>query len=330
MRENSSLKNMSKKIFAKQETGIFLVLVVLIGIFLIASKTFGTPTNLLNVIRQIAFNGILAMGMTMVIVNGDIDLSIGSIYYMSAAFSAYFMTLGVPIWVCVILGLSLGVFAGYINGALVSYVGLPAFIATLGMMNVYRGAALMLTNGFTVEMTSMHIKDPGLESFKWIASGKLFGVIPMMAIIFVIVAVIAYFIFHRTIFGFRCRAVGGNRGAAEAAGINTKTVRIAAFTIMGFLSGMAGILMSAFLNNVQANIGSGMEMNAIAACIIGGTSIAGGKGSIIGAAIGCLILGVLSNGLVLIGVTTYLQVLVSGVVIIGSVSLDMLTKSRIK
>ncbi len=319
-----------KRIFARQEVGIFIGLLVLIILFSITSNTFRTPTNILNVIRQIAFNGILAMGMTMVMVCGDIDLSIGSIYFMAAAFSAFFMTLGVPIWLCVIIGLSLATLSGYINGVLVSYVGLPAFIATLGMMGVCRGAALILTNGFTIEITSMHVKDPGLESFKYIAAGKISGIIPMMVIIFIIVAIISYFIFHRTIFGFRCRAVGGNRGAADAAGIKTKSVRIIAFTIMGFLSGMAGILMSAFLNNVQANTGNGMEMNAIAACIIGGTSISGGKGSIIGAVIGCLILGVLNNGLVLIGVTTYLQVLVTGLVIIGSVSLDLLTKARIK
>jgi ribose transport system permease protein len=319
-----------RRIFLRQEVGIFVGLLVLIMLFSITSNTFRTSANILNVIRQIAFNGVLAMGMTMVMVCGDIDLSIGSIYYMAAAFSAYFMTLGVPIWVCVIIGLGLGTLSGYINGVLVAYVGLPAFIATLGMMNVCRGAALILTNGFTIEITSMHVKDPALELFKYIAAGKISGIMPMMVIIFIIMAILSYFIFHTTIFGFRCRAVGGSRGAAEAAGIKTKSVRIIAFTIMGFLAGMAGILGSAFLNNVQANMGNGLELNAIAACIIGGTSISGGTGSIIGAAIGCLILGVLNNGLVLVGVTTYLQVLVTGLVIIGSVSLDLLTKARIK
>ena len=317
-----------KNIFSKQEVGIFLGLVLLIIIFSSTSPTFVTTKNILNVIRQVSFIGILSMGMTMVMVCGDIDLSIGAIYYLAAATASYFMVRGLPIWICIIIGMILGFSAGLINGLLVSFVGLPAFIATLGVMNLARGSALILTKGFTISLSPEFVKDPALNTYKYIASGKIFGVIPMMVIIFIVVAIISYFFFHKTIFGFRFRAVGGNRAAADAAGINTRSIRILAFCINGVLAGMAGILMAGFLNSVQANIGNGMELEAIAACIIGGTSIAGGKGSIIGTAIGVLIMGVLKNGLVLLGVTSYVQVVIAGVVIIGAVSLDLLTKRR--
>lgn len=327
--ENTNLIKKKTKfgLFSKPEFGVFAALLVLIILFSLTCETFLTSKNILNIIRQISFKGVLAMGMVMVMTCGDIDLSVGATYYLAAAVAAFTMTAGgLPIWLSIVIALALGTLAGLANGALVSYVKLPAFIATLGIQNIVRGSALLLTDGFTITLNKTSVADPGLETFKFMGSGKVFDVIPMMAIVFAVIAVIAYFIYHKTILGFRFRAVGCNRDAAVAAGVNAKAVRIVAFTITGFLAALAGVFMAAFLNNVQANIGDGMELEAIAPCIIGGTSVNGGKGSVIGAIIGCLILGVLGNGLVLLGVSSYVQVVLEGAVIIGAVTLDLVTK----
>jgi len=280
----------------------------------------------LNIIRQISFVGILAMGMTMVLTCGDIDLSVGAVYYMSAVAMSACLVAGAPIWLAITVGMLLGLGSGALNGFLVTQIGLPSFIGTLGTTNIIRGAALVATNGFAIALNSNTVRDPGLETFKWAASGQAFDFIPMMAIFLAIIAVIAFIIYHKTLLGFHFRAVGSSSDAAIAAGINTKSVRMTAFIICGPLASFGGIMMAAFLTNIQASIGSGMELSVIAPCIIGGTSISGGKGSIVGTIVGCLIVGVLSNGLILLGVSSWWQVVIQGIIIVGAVAFDLMTQ----
>lgn len=318
-----------KKFFAKKETGIFIALVVLFVFFTIATPMFIKTKNLINILRQVSQLGIMSMGMTMVIVCGEFDLSVGSIFGVSALLTGTFCTLGFPIWISIILGIMIGVAIGMINGVLVTYGRIPSFIVTLGMLNIARGVGLVATGGLVVALNENSVADPGLENFfYWGGGGKIADTFPIMVVYFLVIVVLAYLFFHKTIMGFRMKAVGGNANAAKVAGINVNIVKTIAFAIVGGLSAVSGIITLAFLQNVQGTTGQGMELNVIAATVIGGTSVAGGEGTIIGTIIGVLIMGILNNGLILLGIPSFVQKILVGVVIIGSVALDTWTKQR--
>lgn len=318
-----------KKLFNRKETGILIALIVLFVFFSIATPQFVKTKNLLNILRQVSQLGIMSMGMTMVLVSGEFDLSVGSIFGVSALLTGTFATLGVPIWIAIILGILVGVLIGIINGVLVSYGKIPSFIVTLGMLNIARGVGLVVTGGLVVAMNENSVADPGLETFFfWGGGGKIAGTVPIMVIYFILIAILAYIFFHKTIMGFRMKAVGGNANAAKVAGINVNVVKTMAFAIVGGLSAVSGIITLAFLQNVQGTTGQGMELNVIAATVIGGTSVSGGEGTIIGTIIGVLIMGILNNGLILLGIPSFVQKILVGAVIIGSVALDTWTKQK--
>ena len=232
---------------------------------------------------------------------------------------------GYPIWLAIIAGLAGGLFFGILNGLLVTYGRIAAIIVTLGTMNVARGAALILSKAEVISVNKRTVADPNIKAFLFSGQGKLWDVIPMMSIFLLVIAIIAYFIFHKSTFGFHMRAIGGNPLAARAAGLNVKLVKVAGFAITGFLCAVAGLLNLSFLANVQGTAGYGLELDVIAAVIIGGTKITGGEGTILGTIIGVLIIGILRNGLILLGVSPFWQILTIGVVIICAVGIDSWT-----
>ena len=195
-------------------------------------------------------------------------------------------------------------------------------IVTLGMMNIARGAALVLSNARVISLSKRTVTAPGLERLLFLGQGRIFG-IPVVSLIFILIVIISHLVYTKTILGFRMRAVGGNDAAAKAAGINQNLIKIVAFAITGALGALAGVLNLAFLANVQGTTGNGLELDVIAAVIIGGTSLSGGEGTIIGTLIGVLIMGVLKNGIVLLGVSPFFQMLIIGIVIISAVAIDM-------
>jgi ribose/xylose/arabinose/galactoside ABC-type transport system permease subunit len=321
-------RRLTKKKIQSKEFGIFLGLMGLLLFFSISNPRFVSLDNFLNILRQVSIVGIMACGMTCVIVCGDIDLSIGSTYGMAAMLSGYMMLKGIPCSLAVIVGLLTGGLIGLINGLVCTYMRVPAMIATLGMQYIARGFSLIITEGGVINLmspTAVRI-NPRIKDFLVIGSGKFFNIIPNMAILFAVIAAISYFFYQKTLLGFQMRAAGGNANAAIASGLNVKLIRIVSFIILGFFASFAGILNFSFLNSVQGTMGQGLEMDVIAASIIGGASLSGGEATMAGTIIGVLIMGVLRTGLVYMGVSAFFQMILIGVVIILTVAADMLTK----
>jgi len=315
-------------VFKVKELGILAGLVILVVVFSISTPVFLTLDNLMNIVRQVSILGILAVGMTMVIVSGEIDLSVGSIYGVSVVAMSIMMTHGVPIWLSIVAGLGIGAAAGFLNGLMVTVLRVPALIVTLGMLNMARGAAMIINGGMVVPLIPRLIKDPGLDAYIFLGRGRLFDTIPTMTIGLLIVLVAGYIVFQKNIIGYRMRAVGGNAEAARVSGISVRLVKMVAFAILGFLAAFGGAINSAFLGNVQSTAGQGLELDVIAATILGGASLSGGEGTIVGTLIGVLLLGVLRNGLVLLGVSPFVQMVLIGAVLIGAVALDMWSRRK--
>jgi len=230
----------------------------------------------------------------------------------------------------IVVGLAAGTIIGVVNGLLSTYGQLPSFITTLGVMSVARGIALLMTDGQPVAINnSSGVPEATLNAFFFLGQGRVFGILPMQLLFFVVVAVAGWFLLSRTVFGFRIYAVGGNEKAARTSGIKVFNVKIWAFTIMGFLSGLAGILGLSFLPSSQAGrTGIGLELDVIAATVVGGASLAGGEGTMLGSVLGVLIIGVLRNGLVLLGISPFWQETAIGAVIILAVGIDKWSKRR--
>ncbi len=315
-------KKQAGKLFGHRELGVLIALLLLVVFFSLTSPFFLKINNLINIVRQVALLGIIAMGMTMIIVSGEIDLSVGAIYGAAAIVCGMVLTHGGSVFIALVAALITGIFFGLLNGVLATYGRIPALIVTLGMMNVARGAALVLSNARVISLSKRTVETSGLDGFLFLGQGKIFQV-PVISIIFIAVVIVANLLYSKTLLGFRMRAVGGNKMAAKAAGLNQNLIKIAAFGITGLLCALAGVLNIAFLANVQGTTGTGLELDVIAAVIIGGTSLNGGDGTIIGTLIGVLIMGVLKNGIILLGVSPFLQMLIIGIVIIVAVAIDM-------
>jgi ribose transport system permease protein len=306
-----------------REFGVFMALVVICVVLTILNDRFLTTTNLLNIGRQISLVGIMAVGMTFVLVSSEVDLSVGSTYGFCGIVLGMLMVAGYPLAVAIVVALGAGAVIGLINGLLSTYLRLPSLIATLGMLSMVRGAALIMTDGKPVTVNAKNGVDAtDLAIFGFIGQGRLFGV-PMQLVFFIVVAALGWFLLSRTSFGFRTFAVGGSAKAARVSGINVASVKIWALTLMGVLAALAGMLSLAFLPSGQAGrMGLGLELDVIAATIVGGTSLAGGEGTILGTVLGVLIIGVLRNGLVLTGVSPFAQEFLIGLVIVVAVAID--------
>ena len=269
----------------------------------------------MNLLRQLIINGFIALGMSYVILTGGIDLSVGSTLAFTSAIFAGLMQNGMNAILAILISLVLGAFLGFINGLFITKGKLAPFIVTLATMTIYRGATLVYTDGRPIAGK----RDDFL--FAFLGRGKVFG-IPFQVILFIIFFIILIIILKKTAFGRKVYAVGGNEKASFISGINIDKVKIYVYTISGILATISGLVLTSRLNSAQPTAGSSYEMDAIAAVVLGGTSMTGGSGSLVGTLIGILILGVLNNGLNLLGVSSFYQQIVKGVVILLAVLVD--------
>ncbi|MGL4308559.1 ribose ABC transporter permease [Cetobacterium sp. SF1] len=297
-------------------------LVGLIGFSIIVSilnPRFLSFMNILNVLRQTSVNSVIAIGMTLVILTGGIDLSVGSILAISGALCAGMMAMGINSVVAIILSLVAGFLFGVLNGVLVSKGKLQPFIVTLVTMTLLRGATLVYTDGKPIP-----VRDGGFL-FENIGEGYLFN-IPIPIYIMVLLFVAGYFVLNHTKFGRYIYAIGGNEEATKLSGINTDKIKVLVYGISGILSALAGIIITSRLWSAQPTAGSGYELDAIAAVVLGGTSLAGGVGRITGTALGAIIIGVLGNALNLLDVSSYYQMMIKAIVILAAVLMDRKSK----
>jgi len=300
-----------------RQFGTVLGLVVLCCTLTVMTPHFLTVSNFLNIALQTSINAIIAVGMTFVIITAGIDLSVGSILAFSGVVMAGALQTELPLPAAIFIGLGVGTICGALNGLLITHGRLPPFIATLGMMSVARGAALVYTEGRPVSGFP--------DSFRSLATGEIFH-IPLPVIIMILIYLVAHVILSRTKLGRYAYAIGDNEEAAILSGVNVKFYKTVVYALCGLLSGAAAVILTARLNSAQPIAGMMYELDAIAATVIGGASLMGGEGTIFGTLIGAFIMGVLRNGLNLLGVSSYIQQIVIGAVIILAVLIDTAIK----
>lgn len=298
-----------------QKLGPLLGFIILVIIVSLMNPSFLAPLNLLNLLRQVAINALIAFGMTFVILTGGIDLSVGAILALSSALMAGMMTSGMDPILAMIVGTLLGGIMGMINGVLITKGNMAPFIATLATMTIFRGLTLVYTNGNPIT----GLGDNYL--FQLFGRGYFLG-IPVPAITMIMTFLILWVLLHRTSFGRKTYAIGGNEKAAIISGIRVHRVKIMIYSIAGLLSALAGAILTSRLNSAQPTAGTSYELDAIAAVVLGGTSLAGGRGRIFGTLIGVFIIGTLNNGLNLLGVSSFYQMVVKGIVILIAVLID--------
>ena len=304
-----------------RQYAILGVLILLVLFFSIIRPTFRSTTNIMNVLRQISVMGIVAVGSTFVLLSGGLDLSVGSLLAVTGTLaSALMVNMGVNAWVAALLSILASTLLGLINGMLVQFVKLPPMIATLGIMTSARGAAYLITGGLPVYDLP--------ETMKFIGKGMIADVIPVPVVIMLVCFIIAWVVLETTYYGTNFYALGGNAEAARLAGIPVPVYRILAYVISGFTCGIGGIVLLYRVNSGQPNAGDGMEMDVITSCVLGGVSLSGGEGKISCVLIGCLVVGVLSNGLMIMQVNEYWQQVLTGLVLILAVSIDSLGKRQ--
>lgn len=304
-------KNMSRLL---AQYGVVIAFVLICIFIALLNPNFLTVTNLLIVVRQITINAMLAFGVTFVIISGGIDLSMGSVVAVSGVIAALLaQSEAYPLMVSLSAGLFTGILFGFFNGLVITRGKVPPFIVTLGTMTIGRGLALILSKGRPVSNLS--------SSFSYIGGGEWLG-IPVPILLLILIFAICSAILNKTVLGRYAYAVGGNEEAARVSGININRVKIMMYTICGALSAVGGIILASRINTGQPNVGIAFELDAIAAVVIGGTSLSGGIGTMTGTLIGALLIGVISNGLDLLNVSSYYQQVIMGLIIIGAVLLD--------
>ncbi|MCM3359463.1 MULTISPECIES: ribose ABC transporter permease [unclassified Psychrobacillus] len=307
------LKSSSQSVL--QKLGPLLGLILLVVIITILSPNFLTVNNLMNVLRQVSINALIAFGMTFVILTGGIDLSVGSILALTGAVTAGLLASGMDPILAMLIGLILGAVLGAINGIIISKGNVAPFIATLATMTIYRGLTLVYTEGRPISGLGDSV------SFQMIGKGYFLG-IPVPVVTMAVAFGVLYFILKKTTFGRRVYAVGGNEEASRLSGIKVGRIKIYVYALTGALAALASLILTSRLNSAQPTAGNMFELDAIAAVVLGGTSLTGGRGWIVGTLIGALIIGVLNNGLNLIGVSSFFQQVVKGAVILLAVLID--------
>jgi Ribose/xylose/arabinose/galactoside ABC-type transport systems, permease components len=313
MMKKSNLGKMAR------EFGLVFVIILIVVTMAIVKPVFLSPNNLLNVLRQVSTNGILAVGMTFVILTGGIDLSVGSIIAVTSVICGSILAVGGGTTAAIVAGVAIAVAFGIVNGYLIAYVGFQPFIATLATTTIARGFAMVYSDG-----KPYSILEP---SFLNIGQGYLLG-IPIPIIVLVIVCILGSVTLQLTTFGRYVFAIGGNKNAAKLSGVSTRKVEMMVYIISGLCCGIVGLILSARISSGQPNAAEGFELDAIAATAIGGTSMAGGLGGLRGTIFGFIIIGLISNSLNLINVNSFWQQIVKGIIILLAVLLDMKTRGK--
>lgn len=313
--------NILRSLMRARETGIALVVIIIMTGLTLATPNFLTASNLAIVARQISLSAIIAIGMTMVILSGGIDLSVGSVVAFASVVTGFaLVNLQLPIWLSILFGLATGALVGAANGILVIKTKVPPFIITLGMMGLARGAALVITKGSTIS---------GLPpAFLKIGQGYVGGYVPIPVIIMIVLAVAAHIFLSRTTLGRRIYFIGSNEEAALLSGINVNRIKVTIFTLCATLAAAEAVIETARMSTAQPASGVAYELTAIGAVIIGGASMLGGEGTILGTILGATLLGLITNGLILLGVSAYWQQVFSGAIIILAVALDTWRRQR--
>jgi len=307
-----------------------LALGLMILVLSLTTDKFLTTDNTLNILRQICANLCLSLGMTIIILSGGIDLSVGAVLALAGAVAAGllkngFAVPGTEIFVevtcsgAILAGLIVGIILGAFNGMVITRFQLPPFVATLGMLSIARGLTMLWTGGFPITRLG--------DSFDYMGTGRLVGV-PLPVLISGALVILLLILMQRTRFGRNVYAVGGNERAATLSGLNVNRIKFLVYLLGGALAGVAGLLVTARLDSATPNAGLGYELDSIAAVVIGGTSLSGGRGTIIGTVLGCLIIGVLNNGLVLLEVSPFWQQVIKGLVILIAVAVDKMGTKR--
>ncbi|HYY29215.1 MAG TPA: ABC transporter permease [Chthoniobacterales bacterium] len=312
-----------------------IFLIVLMGVFSIGEPRFLSPLNLFNILRQVSIYGLLAIGMTFVILTAGIDLSIGSLVAFAGLVAAAVSKGGLSnrfavgagaesasnAWcLAALAAIGVGVAGGILQGLAITRLKVPPFVVTLGGMSAFRGAALLFAAGGPIS---------GFEpNFVWLGQGRILGQVPVPVVIFLTFAVLAHIVLRYTRYGRQIYAVGGNPEAARLSGLNVRVVITSVYVIMGFFAGLGAFVLDARLDSAEAVAGTGYELTVIASVVIGGTSLFGGVGTIFGTVIGTILIGVLLNGLVLMNVSAYVQQIIIGIIIVLAVAFDTFAKSR--
>lgn len=310
----SGLKKNLQNIFGKNK-GIIIVLLIMIALLSLLSPVFLTTNNIISLVQQITINMFIALAMTLVIITGGIDLSVGSIVALTGSITVGLIVQnGISIPIAIIIGLAIGLFVGLINGLIITNFKLPPFIVTLATMNVARGISYIYTGGSSIRITN--------ESFTNLGTARLFGIIPIPILYMLVFVILFSILLSKTKFGTYVYAIGGNREAARLSGINTSKTEIYVYVISGIMAAFAGIILAARMYSGQPSVGQGYEMDAIAASVLGGVSMAGGKGNISGTVFGAIVIGIVSNGLNLLGISSFWQLVVMGIIIIVAVIVD--------
>jgi len=308
------------RLLRNQVISMLLILILIWIVLALLSPYFFTVTNLFEITLQSAVFAIIAAGETFVIFSGGIDLSVGSVFALSAIIGGIFFRATGSVLIAALTSLATGMVAGIISGLFISRLKVPPFVATLGMMGVARGLALIAVNGIPIYGLS--------KAYMWIGQGRVAGIIPVPTIIMVVIFVIAYLVLNYTRFGRFTYAIGSNSESARLSGVNVAAVTLSIYAVAGALSALAGIIESARLGTVQPAGGDGYELLAIGAVVIGGTSLFGGEGNIIGTLIGALLVTTIRNGLNILGVYAFWQYVVNGLIIISAVAVDQLRRRR--
>ena len=304
-----------------KKTAILWVMIALIIVMSLISPTFLTSTNLINVVKQASITTIIGVGMTFVLVTGGIDLSVGSIMAFAGTLAASMAVAdkNLPIIVSILTGMAIGTLCGLINGIGVAYNGFPPFIMTLGMMTIARGIPLVYTNGTPIFGLS--------DSFNALANSRILG-IPTLVYYMVVICIVGYIILSKTVLGRRIYGIGGNEEAARLSGIPVARLKMLVYVFSGFLSGIAGILICSRITSGNGTVAEGYEMNAISAAVIGGVSMTGGSGSVLGMVVGAMILTIIQNSFDIIGVNSFYQDIIKGIIILLAVFLDLRGKKK--
>ncbi len=300
--------------------GILIAFVLICIILTVLSPVFLTVTNVLNIIRQSSIYGIMAIGMTFVILTGGIDLSVGSILAIAGAIAAGSVKAGLGLELTILIALGIGIGCGFVNGVFVTIGKITPFVVTLGMMSIARGLTLIYTKGYPI--SGFH------ATFRFLGGGDVVA-IPFPIIVFIVTTVVAWLVLTQTRLGRYTYAIGGNEETVKLSGINSDVYKTIVYMISGAASAISALILTSRLNSAEPVAGTGYELDVIAAVVIGGTSLMGGRGSVWGTLIGALLIGVINNGMNLLGISAYFQLVVKGIIIIGAVLLDRLRQETV-